>query len=154
MAELKDNLGPYVLETALADDRADNSCYVLNVGRDKDGDVISSLKHVTEQVDNYLINVYDRLTPVTKLYVVGEWKSALAKKGSEESSVPEGQKRYANEVRGVRNDGAMKLTSYQPHWFTKSGQNWHDAGEHIAKLVEQMPALKELTYVYPLLAAG
>ncbi|KAI4956464.1 hypothetical protein J4E91_000675 [Alternaria rosae] len=117
MAEPKDNLGPYVLETALAADRADNSCYVLNVGRDEDGDVTSSLKHVTEQVDDYLINVYDRLTPVTKLYVVGD--------------VPEGQKRYANE----------------PHWFTKSEQNWHDAGEHIAKLVEQMPALKELTWI-------
>ena len=48
----------------------------------------------------------------------------------------------------------MKLTSSQPHWFTKSEQNWHDAGEQIAKLVEQMPALKELTYVYPLLEAG
>ena len=49
---------------------------------------------------------------------------------------------------------AVKLTSSQPHLFTKSEQNWHDAGEQIAKLVEQMPALKEFTYVYPLLAAG
>jgi len=49
---------------------------------------------------------------------------------------------------------AMKLNSSQPHWPTKSEQNWHDAGEQIAKLVEQMPALKELTYVYPLLATG
>ncbi|KAI4675582.1 uncharacterized protein J4E88_007615 [Alternaria novae-zelandiae] len=131
MAELKDNLGPYVLETALAADRADDSCYVLNVGRDENGNVTSSLKHVNAQVDNYLINVYDRLVPVTKLYVIGEWKSARAKKDSEQASAPEEQKRYANE----------------PHWSTKSEQNWHDAGEQIAKLVEQMPALKELTWI-------
>jgi hypothetical protein len=28
---------------------------------------------------------------------------------------------------------------------SKSEQEWHKAGEKIAKLVEQMPALKELT---------
>jgi len=105
MAEFKDNLGPYVLETALAADRADDSCYVLNVGRDENGNVTSSLKHVNAQIDDYLINVYDRLVPVTKLYVIGEWKSARAKKDSEQASAPEEQKRYANEVRGVGNDG-------------------------------------------------
>ena len=99
MAELKDNLGPYVLETTLAADRTDNSCYVLNVGRDGNGDINSSLKHVKERVDDYLINVYDRLTPVTKLYVIGDWKSAQAKKDSEQASAFEEQKRYANEVK-------------------------------------------------------
>ncbi|KAI4620507.1 uncharacterized protein J4E87_007195 [Alternaria ethzedia] len=129
MAELKDNLGPYVLETTLAADRADDSCYVLNVGRDENGDVTSSLKHVNEQVDDYLINVYDRVTPVTKLYVVGEWKSALAKKDTDRTSILEEQSHCTIE------------------WLTKREQEWRDAGEHIAKLVEQMPALKELTWI-------
>jgi hypothetical protein len=104
MAELKDNLSPYILETALASDRTDNSCYVLNVGRDENGDVTSSLEHVKEQVDDYLINVYDRLTPVTKLYIIGEWKLALEKKDSGDSDVQEEKKRYANEVSGVGSD--------------------------------------------------
>ena len=105
MTELKDNLGSYVLETTLAADRADDSCYVLNVGRDQNGNVTSSLKHVNEQVDDYLINVCDRLVPVTKLYVIGEWKSARAKKDNKQTSAPEEQNRSANEVRGVCNDG-------------------------------------------------
>jgi hypothetical protein len=44
----------------------------------------------------------------------------------------------------------MKLTSYKPHTHTKPEKEWHDACEQIAKLVQQMPALEELTYVYPL----
>jgi hypothetical protein len=101
MTELKDNLGPYFLETALAVDGTDESCYVLDVARNAKGDVVASLQHVVEQVDDYLINMYDRPTPVTKLYVVGEWKPTPAKKGEEETDLPEEQKRYANEVRDI-----------------------------------------------------
>ncbi|KAG9187730.1 hypothetical protein G6011_05601 [Alternaria panax] len=131
MAELKDHLGPYTLRKALAADGADDNCFILNVGRDENGDVVSSPEHVAEQVDDYLINVYDRLAPVTKLYVVGEWRSILLKKGDERASIPEQQKRYANE----------------PHPHTKPEQEWHDTAEQIAKLIQQMPALKELTWI-------
>ncbi|KAL1796895.1 hypothetical protein ACET3X_005435 [Alternaria dauci] len=113
MAELKDNLGSYILEKALTADRDKADCFVLDVGRDKNGDVVSSLEHVVEQVDNYLIDVYDRLAPVTKLYVVGEWKPTVPKKGEQE---------------------------------------WPNACDRIAMLVEHMPALTELTCVH-LLAA-
>jgi len=120
MAELKENLGPYVLQTALAADRNENSCYVLNVGRDETGDVTSSPKHVNEQVDDYLINVYDRVTPVTKLYVVGEWKSAaLAKKGSDRTSIPEEQSHCSIEVSGRlcdnKSDKANAITAALAH---------------------------------------
>ncbi|RYO69995.1 hypothetical protein AA0113_g3368 [Alternaria arborescens] len=131
MAELKDNLGPYILEKALTADRAKRDCFVLDVSRDKNGNVVSSLEHVVEQVDDYLVNAYDRSAPVTKLYVVGEWMPTPPKKDDEKNTILEEQKQYANE----------------PHPHTKPEKEWHDAGEQIAKLVQQMPALKELTWI-------
>jgi hypothetical protein len=98
MAEVKDNLGPYILEKALAADRGDDNCFILDVGRNNEGDIVSSLEHVIEQVDDYLINVYDRLAPVIKLYIVGEWKPTLPKKSDEKIGMPEEQKQYVNEV--------------------------------------------------------
>ena len=100
MAELKDNLGPYILEKALTADRAKKDCFVLDVSRDKNGNVVSSLEHVVEQVDDYLINAYDHSAPVTKLYVVGEWMPTPPKK-DEKNTILEEQKQYANEVRGT-----------------------------------------------------
>jgi hypothetical protein len=98
MAELKDALGPYVLEKALAADRSSDNCFVLDVGRDENGDIISSLEHVVDQVDDYLINVYDRLAPVTKLYVVGEWNATRAETSDKTIDSSEEQEHYANEV--------------------------------------------------------
>jgi hypothetical protein len=99
MAELKDNLGPYILEKALTADRATKDCFVLDVSQDKNGNVVSSLEHVVEQVDDYLINAYDHSAPVTKLYVVGEWMPTPQKKDNEKNTILEEQKQYANEVR-------------------------------------------------------
>ena len=99
MAELKDNLGPYILEKALTADRAKKDCFVLDVSRDKNGNVVSSLEHVVEQVDHYLINAYDRSAPVIKLYVVGEWMPTPPKKDDEKNIILEEHKQYDNEVR-------------------------------------------------------
>jgi hypothetical protein len=101
MAELKAHLGPYKLENALATDRADEKgCFILDVGRDETGNPVSSLEHVAEIVDNYIINFHDRVAPVTKLYVTGDWKLAKQEaKSEEEKEGPVEQKRYSNEVR-------------------------------------------------------
>jgi hypothetical protein len=109
MAELKDNLGPYILEKALTADRAKKDCFVLDVSRDKNGNVVSSLEHVVEQVDDYLINAYDRSAPVTKLYIVGEWMPSPPKEDDEKNTILGEQKQYDNEVR-VTGVGYEKCT--------------------------------------------
>jgi hypothetical protein len=109
MAELKDNLGPYILEKALTADRAKKDCFVLDVSRDKNGNVVSSLEHVVEQVDDYLINAYDHSAPVTKLYIVGEWMPSPPKEDDEKNTILGEQKQYDNEVR-VTGVGYEKCT--------------------------------------------
>jgi hypothetical protein len=101
MAELKVNLGSYKLENALAQDRTDKSgCFILDVGRNREGNSVASLPQVIEMVDDYTVNVHDRLEPVTKLYIIGDWKFAGQKKtDTADEEGPEEQKRYANEVR-------------------------------------------------------
>jgi hypothetical protein len=99
MAELKDDLGPYILENALTADRATKDCFVLDVSQDKNRNVVSSLEHVVEQVDDYLINAHDHSAPVTKLYVVGEWMPTPQKRDDEKNTILEEQKQYSNEVR-------------------------------------------------------
>jgi hypothetical protein len=99
MAELKAHLSPYRLEQALALDSADrNGCFILDVGPDEKSNSVSSLEHVTEIVDAYIVNVHDRLEPVRKLYVIGDWKLAKKVSGGEKEG-PAEQKRYSNEVR-------------------------------------------------------
>jgi hypothetical protein len=101
MAELKAHLGPYKLENALAADRADEKgCFILEVGRARNDNPTASLEHVAEIVDDYIINVHGRAAPVTKLYVIGDWKLAKQKRiFDEEKEGPAEQKRYSNEVR-------------------------------------------------------
>ena len=100
MTELKAHLRPYKLEEALSADCTGRArCFVLDVGHHKDNSV-ASLAQVTESVNNYTMSAYDRLEPVTKLYIVGDWKFASHKKvdGGDEQGHEE-QKRYVNEVR-------------------------------------------------------
>ncbi|CAO2657193.1 Nn.00g033190.m01.CDS01 [Neocucurbitaria sp. VM-36] len=130
MNEIKANLKLYCLEAALAGDRADNNdCFVLDVGRDDEGKTITSLSHVIEKVDDYLINVYELVVPIAKLYIVGDWslaqphKSATGTEGDEVQDDPELHKHSAEE------------------------QEWHVAAAQIAKLIAQMPALRELTWI-------
>ncbi|KAF1834152.1 hypothetical protein BDW02DRAFT_647814 [Decorospora gaudefroyi] len=132
MAELKLNRAPYRLEEALAADGTDKSgCFILDVGSDENGAPVASLEKVVKIVDDYLIDVLDRLAPITKLYVVGEWHLAEQPIEHVETEEPEEQTRYANE----------------PHISTKPEQEWHKAGQEIAKFVQQMTALKELTWI-------
>ena len=104
MAELKANLGPYELEDALAHDRAvENGCFILDVGCNERGSPVPSLARVAEIVEDYIINVHDRLEPVRKLYVIGDWKLASQTKVDEvdedDEERSEERKRYSNEVR-------------------------------------------------------
>ncbi|KAF1841594.1 uncharacterized protein K460DRAFT_293250 [Cucurbitaria berberidis CBS 394.84] len=123
MTELKSNLRPYYLEAALASDRADNNdCFILDVGRNDEGKAVASLKRVIEKVDDYLLNVYDLTVPITKLYIVGHWNLAGTEDETEDETVD-------NEK------------------FSAEEQEWHEAAKEIAKLIVQMPVLKELTWI-------
>ncbi|KAF1947344.1 hypothetical protein EJ02DRAFT_140610 [Clathrospora elynae] len=128
--ELKANLGAYNLGKALAADRTSGSdCFVLDVGRGNEGKPLSSLERVINQVDDYLRAYVDKFAvPITKLYVVGEWNLAHPKDGTAQTTK---QGRYEN----------------KPQNHTSQEQEWHEAGVQVTRLVQRMPALKELTWI-------
>lgn len=98
MAELKADLGPYQLEQALEADRADPTCFVLDVGRDDKGDAVNSLEHVVTFVDDYLLYVHDLPSPATKLYVVGDWRLDSVTKEQPETESEESDKKLCYKV--------------------------------------------------------
>lgn len=140
MAAIEAYLRPYYLEAALAADRADTDCFVLDVGRDAKGNATASLKRVIETVDDYLINVHDLPVPITKLYIVGTWNLARADSNIEDQEV---------QADGTRPTppGALPglLKAKETPKYTAEENEWHKAAEEITKFIAQMPALKELT---------
>jgi hypothetical protein len=86
MANHPSSVDAYSLDVALATDRADTACYVLDVGRNDDGDIVDSLQHVTEKVDHFLVHGFDRAAPVTILYVIGDWRSSQQEQADGESA--------------------------------------------------------------------
>jgi hypothetical protein len=100
MVELKASLGSYELKDTLAHDNAvANGCFILDVGSNERGSPVPSLARVAEIVDDYIINCHDRLEPVRKLYVIGDWKLASqAKVDEDDEERPEERKRYSKEV--------------------------------------------------------
>lgn len=129
MADFKEHLVPYSLNPELEGDRTDENCFILDVGRDNDGDWVISSAHVAAIVESYRYNGVDLLSSITKLYIVGDWNTVLLK----------GKERAAED-----ND---KHVDYQQSKYSELEKEHHDAGEAIAELIEQMPGLKELTYV-------
>jgi len=114
----------YSLDATLEADRTDDNCFIIDVGCDKDGDCVSSPVHIAEMVDSFRSNVNDFSSTITKLYVIGEWNPVLCK----------GKGRATKEKDENKNSNYARLE-----------KEHHEAGVVIAKLVEQMPALKELT---------
>jgi hypothetical protein len=72
MSEFTSALKPYDLETALAADRGED-CLIIDVGTDKNGHPVASLKHVAEQVDHYVHPARAQTFAATKLYIIGRW---------------------------------------------------------------------------------
>lgn len=146
MAELKANLDSYQLEQALEGDRADPTYLVLDVGRNDKGDTVNSLEHVVAFVDNYLLYVHDLPSPTTKLYVVGDWKLESVTQEQPETESEESNKKQRYRVSSpYLKLSELKLTSLQTQGQSQSEREWRKATEHIVKLVQQMPDLKELT---------
>ncbi|KAJ4374263.1 hypothetical protein N0V83_003004 [Neocucurbitaria cava] len=140
MTELKANLSSYDLETALNADLADkrNGCFVLDVHDGANvGERVTSLKIVLETVDDYLLNCHDLLAPITKLYIVGIWTPEILATADKPSTEDEDED---------ASDAGQEPASEE--------QEYRLAAAQIAKLIEQMPALKELTWIsgLPLLA--
>ena len=160
MAELKANLGPYNLEVALASDRANgHDCFILDVGRNDNAGSVASLRQVGMEVDNYVLNARDSVKSITKLYIVGKWRSAQANKEHSEIDIFELEQhveevsRFSMNLAG-RNFGSKAvtkflLTSQKQQDYILLEQEWCEASEQIVKLILQMSALKELTYVTP-----
>jgi len=114
----------YSLAVALEADRSDENCFIFDVGCDKDGDCVSSPVHVAEMVDSFRFNVSNLSSTITKLYVIGEWNPVLWK-GKGRATKEKDENKHSN--------------------YSRLEKEYHEAGGAIAKLVEQMPALKELT---------
>lgn len=121
MAELKASLRPYNLDVALERDGEDEGCFVLDVGADEEGEPVESVKRVEGVVEGYLARGEEPEVPVTKMYVIGEWNTAL----DEEEDKGNGE--------------------CEVHGKSKYEREWEEAGRKIAKMVEKMPGLKELT---------
>ncbi|PZD46777.1 hypothetical protein A1F97_00553 [Pyrenophora tritici-repentis] len=121
-------LSPYSLDAELNADSSKENCFVLDVGHDKDGDCVSSAVQVAEVVEDFRFNAIDTSSPITKLYIVGEWHPVLCK----------------GKGRATEKDVHVE---YEDSKYSKLEKEHRAAGEAIAKLVEHMPALKELTWI-------
>jgi hypothetical protein len=86
MSELKSALKPYDIEAALVVDRGED-CLIIDVGTDKNGHSVASLRHVAEQVDHYVHPTCTKTLAATKLYIIGRWN--LTQPGSSAESESE-----------------------------------------------------------------
>jgi hypothetical protein len=120
MSEFKSALKPYDLWAALAADRGED-CLIINVGRDKEGSAVASLKHVSEQVDHYIHHAQAPTFAATKLYIVGSWNSpppenvaeAESKRTAIEVSVPD-HSRHSTSYMTIRPASTSADTMVQP----------------------------------------
>ncbi|CAA9965261.1 hypothetical protein PTMSG1_08620 [Pyrenophora teres f. maculata] len=119
----------YSLNAELEADRSDENCFILDVGCDKDGDCVSSAAHVAEIVEHFRFKADGTPSPITKLYIVGEWNPILSK------------------GKGRAVDEKDVYVEYNDSKYLNLEKEHREAGDAIAKLVEQMPALKELTWI-------
>jgi hypothetical protein len=72
MSEFKSALKTFDLEAALATDRGED-CLIIDVGTDKNGHSVASLRHIAEQVDHYVHSARAKTFRTTKLYIIGRW---------------------------------------------------------------------------------
>lgn len=79
---------PYSLEVGLAADRNLGGCFVLDVSCYNEVGLDSSLEYVNAQVDHYLLDVHDRIAPVTTLYVIGNWTLTSKQAGKDDLQQP------------------------------------------------------------------
>ncbi|RMZ72329.1 cytochrome P450 3A9 [Pyrenophora seminiperda CCB06] len=117
MANYMEYRASYDLSNELENDCASNNCFVLNVGCDKNGDCVTSSAALVAEAIRLTKSNINET--LLKLYIVGEWTSTFSK----------GKGRASEE-----NDEYLE-------------KEYHEAGEEISKLIEKMPALKELTWI-------
>ncbi|XP_014551631.1 hypothetical protein COCVIDRAFT_42068 [Bipolaris victoriae FI3] len=122
MAELVANLRPYELDGALERDGEGEDCFVLDVGADGEGGPVESVKWVERVVEARIACGEEVGGGVRKVYVVGEWRSAV-----DEEEVGDREHEF--------------------HGKSKSEREWEEAVGKIAKMIEKMPGLKELTWI-------
>jgi hypothetical protein len=72
MSEFKKALKPYNLEVALAEDRG-KDCLVVDIGRDEDGQSVTSLQQIIKQDHRHDHHAYTPHFAATKLYIIGDW---------------------------------------------------------------------------------
>jgi hypothetical protein len=72
MSDFKSALKAFDLEKALAADRG-KDCLIIDVGRNENGQSLSSHVHAIEQVDQHLQQARAFAFAATRLYIIGEW---------------------------------------------------------------------------------
>lgn len=143
MSNTNADLLPYSFdfEEAFDADSADeNECFILNIGEDESGTPTRSLERILEVMACSLENLPQDMKIYTKLYVFGTWVMAY------EEDV------WASHTYQISGDSHSDFaqSEAQREAYHRQRVEWSDAAEYMAKLIETMPLLKEVTYVYPL----
>ena len=72
MAEFHANIQPFDLDAVHAVD-SQECCITITVGCDEHDMPVTSLRHLSRELDIYVLPDRERVKSATKLYVVGQW---------------------------------------------------------------------------------
>ncbi|KAF2270893.1 hypothetical protein CC78DRAFT_573254 [Lojkania enalia] len=149
MAELKfdQETQPYDLSRQLGID-IEHGCIIIDVGRNEHDQSVYSLKHVSREVELFLLSEAERLSSTTKLYVVGDWNFTFdvseATEALEEASDP-WKVIEKHEESNYYDD--TKLTWHKIQTVTREEEEWNQGVATICRVTEKLSGLKEVTWI-------